>query len=351
MAYPKVSVIVPVYKSEKYLNRCVDSIRNQTLTDIEIILVDDESPDNSPAICDEYAKADSRIKVIHKMNAGAGMARNSALEIATGEFVGFTDSDDYIDAQMFEELYDAAKKYEAQLVMSGTRYVGGNVFAKSGEDEEKNCFDKETYFSESEIKNVLLGVVGALPDEPEDSRYGTSIWKNLYKRDVIEENNIRFLSEREIMSEDALFTLDFIHCIKSAVGVPGIYYNYFRNEGSISKSYKKDRLEQNLVYLKEVEKRIKNDASEDEYKIYLDRVTQGYARVLCSQEIMYARENNVKLFELRKKLKKICTSEAIEKALKHYPWHKLPIKQAVFAFTMKYKLYLLQMVVVALRNR
>ncbi len=348
---PKVSVIVPVYKAEKYLNRCVDSIRNQTLEDIEIILVDDESPDNSPAICDEYAKTDSRIKVIHKKNAGAGMARNSALEIATGEYVGFTDADDYIDSGMFEELYNAAKKYDAQLVISGTRFVGGNVFANSGADEEKNCFDKETFFSEDTIKDLLLGVVGALPHEPEDSRYGTSIWKNLYKRDVIEENNIRFLSEREIMSEDALFTIDFIHFIKSAVGVPGVYYNYFRNEGSISKSYKKDRLEQNLVYLKAVEARIKNDVSKEEYQIYLDRVTQGYARVLCSQEIMYARENKVKFFELRKKLKKICTAEEIAGALKHYPWYKLPIKQAVFAFTMKNKLYLLQMIVVMLRNR
>lgn len=347
---PKVSVIVPVYKAEKYLNRCVDSLINQTLEDIEIILVDDESPDNSPAICDDYAKVDSRVKVIHKKNAGAGMARNSALEIATGEYVGFTDSDDYVDCQMFEALYSAAKKYEAELVVSGARFVGGNVFAKEGADEEKNCFDEETYFPEDKIKDLLLGVVGALPHEPEDSRYGTSVWKNLYKRDVIEKNNIKFLSEREIMSEDALFTIDFIHHIKSAVGIPGVYYNYFRNEGSISKSYKKDRLEQNLVYLKAVEDRIKNDVSADEYKIYLDRVTQGYARVLCSQEIMYARENGLSFFELRKNLKKICTSQEIENALKHYPWYKLPIKQAVFAFTMKYKLYLLQKIVVVLRD-
>lgn len=348
---PKVSVIVPVYKAEKYLNRCVDSIRNQTLKDIEIILVDDESPDNSPAICDEYAQTDSRIKVIHKKNAGAGMARNSALEIATGEYVGFTDADDFIDCNMFEELYNAAKKYEAELVISGTRFIGGNVFANSGADEEKNCFDKETFFSEDNIKDLLLGVVGALPHEPEDSRYGTSIWKNLYKRDVIEENNIRFLSEREIMSEDALFTIDFIHYIKSAVGVPGVYYNYFRNEGSISKSYKKDRLEQTLVYLKVVEARIKDFVTKEEYQIYLDRVTQGYARVLCSQEIMYARESKVGFLELRKKLKKVCTSEEIAGALKHYPWYKLPVKQAVFAFMMKYKLYLLQKIVVVLRDR
>lgn len=348
---PKVSVIVPVYKAEKYLNRCVDSIRNQTLEDIEIILVDDESPDNSPAICDEYAKTDFRIKVIHKKNAGAGLARNSGLEIATGEYVGFIDSDDYIDSYMYEDLYNSAKKYDGQLIISGMRFVGGNVFANDGTDEEKNCFDGEVFFPEDKIKDLLLGFVGAFPHEPEDLRYGASVCKNLYSRQVIEDNNIRFLSEREIMSEDALFTMDFVQFIKAAVGVPGVYYNYFRNDSSTSKSYNKDRLEQTIIYLKTVESHIESYVSKQEYQIYLDRITQAYARVLCSQEIMYARENKIKFLELRKKLKKICTTDEIEGTLKNYPWYKLPVKQAVFAFTMKYKLYLLQVFVVALRNR
>lgn len=348
---PKVSVIVPVYKAEKYLNRCVDSIRNQTLEDIEIILVDDESPDNSPAICDEYIKTDARIKVIHKKNAGAGLARNSGLEIATGEYVGFIDSDDYIDCQMFEDLYDSAKKYDAQLVVSGMRFVGGNVFAKEGGDEEKPCFSEETFFPEDKIKDLLLGFVGALPHEAEDLRYGASVCKNLYSRQVIEYNNLRFLSEREILSEDALFTLDFIQFIKSAVGVPGVYYNYFRNDGSTSKSYNKDRLEQTMIYIKTVEAHIESYLPKDEYQIYLDRITQAYARVLCSQEIMYARENKLSFFELRKKLKNICTAAEVSRTLKHYPWHKLPIKQAVFAFMMKYRLYLLQKLIVMLRDR
>ncbi len=347
---PKVSVIVPVYKAEKYLNRCVDSIRNQTLKDIEIILVDDESPDNSPVICDEYAKTDSRIKVIHKKNAGAGMARNSGMEIATGEYIGFIDSDDYIDNQMFEDLYNSAKKYDAHMVISGMRFVGGNVFASEGSDEEKNCFNEETFFPEDKIKDLLLGFVGALPHEPEDIRYGASVCKNIYSHQVIKDNNISFLSERDIMSEDALFTMDFIQSIKSAVGVPGVYYNYFRNDSSTSKSYNKDRAEQTIIYLKTVESHIKSYVSKEDYQIYLDRITQAYARVLCSQEIMYARENNVNFPRLRKKLKKICTTEEIASALKHYPWYKLPVKQAVFAFTMKYRLYLLQKLIVILRD-
>ena len=101
----KVSVIVPVYNVEKYLDRCLDSIINQTLNEIEIILVDDGSTDSSGEKCDEYKKKDLRIKVIHKKNKGLGYARNSGLEVATGKYIAFVDSDDYIDRRMFESLY------------------------------------------------------------------------------------------------------------------------------------------------------------------------------------------------------------------------------------------------------
>ena len=100
----KVSVIIPVYKVEEYLERCVQSVLNQTLKDIEIVLVDDGSPDNCPKMCDEFAKKDSRIKVVHKNNEGLGKARNSGLEVATGEYVAFVDSDDYVHPEMYEIL-------------------------------------------------------------------------------------------------------------------------------------------------------------------------------------------------------------------------------------------------------
>ena len=107
---PLVSIIVPIYNVEPYLDRCIQSLINQTLENIEIILVDDESPDNCPQMCDAYAKQDRRIKVIHKKNGGLGLARNSGLEIATGEFVAFVDSDDYVDIAMYQNLYKIAKE-------------------------------------------------------------------------------------------------------------------------------------------------------------------------------------------------------------------------------------------------
>lgn len=347
---PAVSVIVPVYRAEKYLDRCVNSLISQTLRSIEIILIDDASDDGSGNMCDEYAKKDSRIRVIHKQNEGAGLSRNRGLEIARGKYIGFADSDDYAAENMFEELYNAAEKYSAELVMSGFCIVGGNIFEKDGEYTENLYFSKDTVFeTENDIKNLILGISGALPNEPLDSRYGTGIWKNLYSRGVIEKYGIRFMSEREIMSEDTLFTVDFASHISRAAGIPGAFYAYCRNGDSVSKAYDAKRLLLFERFIKELENRLSAIIPKDGYKIYLDRLSQAYGRVLCSQEIMYGAQNRVPYRKTRENLKKICTSKTISASLKGYPWYRLPKKQAVFAFLIKHRLYLLQIAAACMR--
>ena len=113
-----VSIIVPIYKVEAYLDRCVNSLVSQKLKDIEIILVDDESPDRSGAMCDEWAKKDDRIKVVHKKNGGLGYARNSGMEVATGQYVAFVDSDDYVDSSMYQMLYEECVKNNLDCIYS-----------------------------------------------------------------------------------------------------------------------------------------------------------------------------------------------------------------------------------------
>lgn len=351
MPTPKVSIVVPVYNTEKYLIRCINSIINQTIKDIEIIIVDDGSKEECAALCDEILKTDSRIKVIHKENGGLGFARNSGIEVAKGEYIGFVDSDDYIEPPMYEALYNAAEKYDADLCLSGICFVGGNMFSESGGNTKKEYFNEYTVFEKEDMKKLLLGVVGALPEEPDDSRYGVSVCKNIFKTSVIRERKIEFLSERKILSEDTLFMVDFIKSVKRAVGVPGAHYCYMRNEESLSKSYNKERFEKSIVFLDELEKRIADTIKKCEYKIYLDRLTQGFGRVLCSQEIMHAKDNKIKFSHLKKRLKEICTQDKIQNVLKSYPWYKLPVKQAAFAFAMKYKLFSLQKVMVLLRDR
>lgn len=128
MSKPLISVIVPVYKAEPYLEKCVDSIRNQTYQNLEIILVDDGSPDRCGEMCDELAGEDSRIRVIHKENGGQSSARNAGLDIMTGEFVGFVDSDDWIEPDMYQKLYDLTVKHNAQIAACGIRqeYANGS---------------------------------------------------------------------------------------------------------------------------------------------------------------------------------------------------------------------------------
>ena len=127
MNYYLISVIVPIYKVEKYLHKCIDSILAQTYTNLEIILVDDGSPDNCGKICDEYAAKDSRIKVIHQPNGGLSAARNAGLDIATGDYIGFVDSDDYIAPDMYEKLYNALVKNDADMAICDYQRFGNEL--------------------------------------------------------------------------------------------------------------------------------------------------------------------------------------------------------------------------------
>ena len=127
---PRVSIIVPMYGVEKYVEQCIDSLLKQTLQEIEIILVDDGSPDRSGEIADEYAKKDSRIKVVHQKNSGLGPARNTGIRVATGDYIGFVDSDDWANHQMFARLYEVAVKNNADIVVSGHCEVTNGVVTK-----------------------------------------------------------------------------------------------------------------------------------------------------------------------------------------------------------------------------
>ncbi len=352
MSQPKVSIIVPVYNVEKYLERCVNSLRRQTLEEIEILLVDDSSTDSSLAICNRMAGEDARIKVLHKVNEGAGMARNAALAIAAGEYIGFVDSDDYVAQDMFATLYERAQKYESDLVMSGVLFVDGNMFSQEGECIHKAYYTEDTQFDTAErLQTLKMGIVGAAPGDADDSKYGMSIWKNLFRHEVIRKNGIVFESEREMLSEDALFMVDFISHIQRATGIPEAFYNYCRNGDSISKSYKKDRFEKSLVFVSEVEKRFGTDIDERQYRMYIHRFWQAMCRVLCSQEIMHAAEKKAAYKELKNRLKDFCTHPLSVRAFREYPLNTLPMKQRIFAYAMKYRLYYLLKVLVSLRSK
>ena len=145
----KISIIVPIYNVEKYLRKCIDSILNQSYDNLQIILVDDGSPDNCPKICDEYLNKDNRIQVIHKSNGGLSSARNAGIKVANGKYIAFIDSDDYIELNMIEKLVNAIEKSNADLCICGIRWVNkdGTLFTKVAKSPIKNIvYDDDKKF-------------------------------------------------------------------------------------------------------------------------------------------------------------------------------------------------------------
>ena len=195
MAQPKVSIIVPIYNAEEYLERSIGSLRAQSLQEIEIILVDDSSTDGSLAFCRKAAEEDPRIKVLHKPNEGAGMARNAALAVAEGEYIGFLDADDYVEREMFATLYEKAEQTKSDLVLSGVIFEDGTMFSRDGNRDVKRYFETDTLMEGEALTELRMGIIGAKPSEPDDSKYSMSIWKNLFRHAVIRENHLTFQSD------------------------------------------------------------------------------------------------------------------------------------------------------------
>lgn len=218
---PEISVIVPVYNTEKYLDRCIRSIIDQTFSDFELILVDDGSKDNSGFICDEWEKKDSRIKVIHQKNAGAGAARNAGLAIATGDYINFVDSDDWISPEMYEILYNSLQKSSAAVAMTG-------MISKSRYEESAKIDAVQIHYTMKNTKEMLKRFFRV---NGEDSSI-ISVCGRLIDRKILQ--NFRFVEGT--ISEDV--SAAFFLCINSpktvVINIP--MYNYFQNTSGVTKS-------------------------------------------------------------------------------------------------------------------
>ena len=227
----KVSVIVPVYKVERFLPRCLDSIINQTLKDIEIICVNDGSPDNSLQILEDYAKKDLRIKIINQENSGPSVSRNKGILMAQGEYIGFVDSDDWLDIDFYEKLYAAAQKYDADIAACGIK-----VYRKYSRENYMLKYTKECCVDDAERKFYLC-------DVPETC----NVWNKIYRTAFIKNRKIEFEAGIH-MQEDISFTMETLYYSKKFVTVPGTLYNYDRrNENSIVKT-KSLKMKQDVKY-------------------------------------------------------------------------------------------------------
>ena len=214
---PKVSIIVPVYNMEKYLDKCIDSITNQTLKEIEIICVNDGSKDGSLDILKEHQKNDPRIKIIDKKNAGVSAARNDGITVATGEYIEFVDSDDYIDKETCEISYECAKKSDADIICFGWRNFT---------DDGKGTFRKDCALD----KRIFT-------DWKQAKKHRTSIlcWNKLYRASMLKPNDLQFNPHIKI-AEDECFNLCTYPFAKKIVHIPFTFYNYRVNLNSATKT-------------------------------------------------------------------------------------------------------------------
>ena len=286
MFMPKISIIVPIYNVEKYLDRCMQSLLNQTLTDIEIIMVDDGSPDRCPQMCDEYAKKDSRIKVIHKSNAGLGYARNSGLEIATGEYVAFVDSDDYVDTQMYESLYVSAKKENTDAA-----FCGFYTEIRKGKWVESNEVSENKVWENGDVRSFMLDMIASAPYEKQERKYQMSVWHSIYSLAIIRTGNIRFYSEREIVSEDIPFQIDFLQRAKTVIYLQKSYYRYCLNGTSLTKKFKIDKYNG----FKNLRRLLLAKQNDDVSKARIDRLFIGYCRSFVYRLANSDRKDRIKV--------------------------------------------------------
>lgn len=217
-----ISIIVPVYKVEDYLYECVKTIQGQTYTNLEIILVDDGSPDKSGELCDEYAKKDNRIKVIHKANGGLSSARNAGLSIAKGEYIGFVDSDDYIRENMYEKLLDACIRNKTKISACNYNYVVNGNEKKEQEEGKIEVLSAERFFEK-------LLVVG--------NRIEMVAWNKLYHRSIFEKNPSPFPEGK--IYEDLATMYKFVFSTDQVSWIDeGLYlYRRFRDGAITSINY------------------------------------------------------------------------------------------------------------------
>ena len=330
MASIAVSIIVPVYNTSKYLKHCLDSLAAQTMKNIEIILVDDGSTDDSPMICDDY-KGDQRFVIIHKSNQGPSETRNVGIRRASGEYCMFVDSDDWMEIGAVEKMYQYAKKTDADLV------IGGHVNESTAGSTERYIFSESQVFEgeryQSEIVTHTLGLVGKKTRNPAKLDMLTPVWSRLYRMEIIRTFRIEYIDLDKLPSECLQFNFDFCVNAKKAAFLHEIVYHYRRNTtDSVTKPYRNDlwsKWQWWINYEKQYLEAIK--ASEELQKAY-------YSRICCG--VIPLGGNAIKLRKyaaVRTECKRFLSQADFKKAFSQFDYSECPIYWKAFFFSAEHE--------------
>jgi len=331
----KVSIVIPVYDSEAYLDRAMSSVLSQTLKEIEIILVDDGSTDSSPSICDSYRdRYPDKVRVIHKENGGLTSAWKAGSLAAVGEYTGYVDSDDTIAEDMFERLYERALKTDADIVCCGLKHLYEDEDRKEWTEE---CDLSSDFFTPDEIKNDLFPIL------INDGRFmGRRLLPNRVTkltRTGLIKANLSLCSDDVSVGEDFQFSLCmFLDAGKVAV-IPGYFpYNYHMHNSSMTMVYDKD-------YMKKIGIMHDNLLRISKEKARFDFSTQLINDYLCLTVLHVKggiyKKKNAPYKEHRSDMKEVLSDPRVIKALKEYDMPYLTWMEKLFIFLMKHKLYML----------
>lgn len=324
-----LSIIVPVYNVERFLDRCMTRLVNQTFKDIEIILVDDGAKDGSGDMCDWWGKNDHRIKVIHKQNAGLGMARNSGLSVAKGDYVAFVDSDDYVATDMYEKLMDEAISKNADYVRCNSvqEDPNGNPISYTG------GINSGIYVEDEIVNSILLPMLGKDINESRRRESGVSVWRAVYRKSIIDENKIEFPSERVMISEDIPFNVRFLVRSSIAVAIDDVLYHYVVNPQSLTKIYKPDRFEREIFFNKKMCELLKEEGLFDRAQIRIKRLFLDRVKYCIKVEGYCDKNPSCKLARIEEML----NNEYLQWVLGSIPLRKMPIRYHAVSLMMKYK--------------
>ena len=325
-----VSVVLPIYNVEMYLERCIESIVNQTYKNLEIILVDDGSPDHCPQICDEWGKKDSRVRVVHKVNAGLGMARNTGIEYATGKYICFFDSDDYVKTDTIEKTVGLAEKVNADIVTFGYSNVDNNGLVKS---EYVPSTVKEIFHGK-EVQEELLPDMLAERKESVNKRLHMSAWASLYSMKLIKESGWKFVSEREIIAEDVYSLLVLYKSVQCVAVLSEALYFYCDNGASLTHTYRKDRYKKiEKFYIETTQKAKQLGYSEK----VIDRVRMPYYSFTIAALKMISRAN-CSYREKRHYINEIMDSKIFRTLIKEMDYAEESFSRKLLWTVMEFKL-------------
>lgn len=320
----KVSVIVPVYNAEKTLKDCVVSICEQTLKEMEIILVDDGSSDFSDAICDELAKDDNRILVIHKENGGAGEARNTGIKHARGEYIGFVDADDYVGKNNFMNLYVTARLREFDACIGGcTEHSLKNIV------EQKHCFAGRVFENKISImEEYVPSIIG--PDCNGENCGGASVWRGIYKSSLIKQFDIKFPSENDCFSEDTIFNIEFMRHADRIIVSDNVQYHYCQQKQSLSSLFRRNMFI-GLKNLYSYEKTLCGWNSS-----FQERVRRAFVINIITCILLEA-SSEVRFKELRRDVKNYINDEDVSEAIHSIELKGMNLKQRIISVFVRAK--------------